>query len=161
MGAKTTPSWIGRLLTLFGLLLLGGSPLAGLQAASLSGQVTAVPSGREIVLISSEGEMRQVLIAGIRTPAPIDGKPDIGRRRLHTLLAGRQVTVEFTTPPRGGVILGRVLYGGSDIALRLLQSGLAEVDPAPLPLAPSLLLRYRQAEASARLHGMGYWQTQR
>ena len=152
--SRTAPPWIGTLLALYGLFLG-----ADLRADTLTGVVTAVPSGREILVTAPQGAPIRVIIAGIRTPAP--GKPDIARRRLHTLLAGRPVSVESTTPRRGGVILGRVLYGGADIALRLLQSGLAEVVPASPHLAPDLLTLYRQAEASARLHRMGYWQSRR
>ena len=157
---RTAPPWIGKLLALCGLLL-GATPCAGLRADTLTGVVTEVPNGREILVKAPQGTPIRVVIAGIRTPEPAPGNPGIARRRLHTLLAGRLVSVESTTPHRGGVILGRVLYGGVDIALRLLQSGLAEVVPASPHLAPDLLTQYRQAEASARLHGMGYWQSRR
>ncbi|MFN2187239.1 MAG: thermonuclease family protein [Candidatus Promineifilaceae bacterium] len=100
----------------------------------------------------------KVDIAGIQHPALATGRADIGRRFLHTLLAGRQVVVEYTAQSQGGVIIGKVLYGGADIALRLLRSGLAEIGDGPFPLTPALLQQYRQAERSARLHGMGYWQ---
>jgi len=130
-----------------------------LQADTLTGRVLDVPNGHQIILKSDEGQRMTVLIAGIRNPIGESGRPDIGRRHLYTLLAGRQVTIEFTSRSQGGVILGRVLYGGADIALRLLRSGLAEVADDSTQLAPALILQYQQAEQSARLHGMGYWQS--
>lgn len=140
-------------------LLFSLALLPELQAATFTGRVMNVPSGHQITLKSDEGQLVSIILAGIRTPSVGAGQPDIGRRHLHTLLAGKQVRVESTVRSPGGVIIGRVLYGGADIALRLLRSGLAEVADDPSPLAPALLLHYRQAEQSARLHGMGYWQS--
>jgi endonuclease YncB( thermonuclease family) len=141
------------------LILLSLAILPELRAATLTGQVTDVPNGHQVSLKSDEGERLTIVLAGISSPSIAAGRPDIGRRFLHTLVAGRQVTVEFKARSQGGVIIGRVLYGGADIALRLLRSGLAEVADDPSPLNPVLLLHYQQAEQSARLHRMGYWQS--
>ena len=140
-------------------LLLSLLFLPKLQAATLTGRVMNVPNGHQITLKSDEGQRLTIILAGIRNPSIAAGQPDISQRHLHTLLAGRQVSVEFTARSQGGAIIGRVLYGGADIALRLLRSGLAEVTDEPALLAPALLLHYQQAEQSARLHGMGYWQS--
>jgi endonuclease YncB( thermonuclease family) len=139
------------------LLCLAFLPV--LQAATLSGQVLGAPNGQQLLLKTASGQQLTIRLAGIRSPAIGSPRPDIGQRFLHTLLAGKPVTVDFTARSRGGVIIGTVLYGGADIGLRLLRSGLAEVTDDPAPPTPELLLQYRQAEQSARQHGMGYWQS--
>jgi len=123
------------------LLSLALSP--ELQAATLTGRVTAVPNGQQIMHKSEGGQRVTIALAGIRSPTIAAGQPDIAQRRLHTLLAGRQVTVKFSARSRSGVIIGRVLYGGADISLRMLRSGLAQVTDKPGPLAPDLLLQYQ------------------
>lgn len=142
------------------LLLFLLLPLASVQAAELAGQVIAVPDATRIVLQTEQGARLQIRLAGIRYPRTLLGGPDIGKRHLHMLLAGRFVSVEMIARTSGGVILGRVLHGGADVALQMLQSGLAEA-AADKGLDPVLIQRYRQAEREARSREMGYWQTVR
>jgi hypothetical protein len=145
-------------LILFLLLML--LPLLSVQAAEISGQVIAVPDATRIVLQTEQGARLQVRLAGIRYPRGLLGGPDIGKRHLHMLLAGRFVTVEVIARTSSGDILGKVLHGGADVALRMLQSGLAEA-AADKGLDPVLIQRYRQAEQEARSRELGYWQTVR
>lgn len=153
-----SPPRIHRLLCLF-VLLCGLFNQSHSQAADLSGQVVAVPSAKQIILQTDQGRRLRITLIGITTPADRGTWADIGKRHLHMLLAGRFVTVEAVTHSPGGVILGRVLHGGADIGLRLLQSGLAEA--AASNLDPTLRQKYQQAEQTARSRRMGYWQTNR
>ncbi len=148
---KTTP---GKLLLLLVLLVAAESALS----AKLSGQVVNVTANNQILLQTSAGNRQLIGLAGIRF-APFRGRErDLINRHLHTLLAGRFVTVETTTPVKPGVILGKVRHGGSDIGLRLIRSGLAFA-LAPNPVGNSRVeMAYKKAEAEARRYKMGYWQ---
>ncbi|MCU7844421.1 MAG: thermonuclease family protein [Candidatus Thiodiazotropha sp. (ex Monitilora ramsayi)] len=144
-----------RLLILLSILALPCNAFA----SSLSGQVLNISTDTRIILQTKDGRRLPVTLAGIKSPPFIGRRASIGKRHLQTLLAGRFVTVDPITRSASGVILGRVLYGGSDVGLRLIRSGLALVADAPLPLDAELQHQYAQAEEEARRRKMGYWQT--
>jgi endonuclease YncB( thermonuclease family) len=125
-------------------------------AASIQGQVVNIISGDRITIKRTDGVLREVKLTGIQLPSPDKASGRIAKQHLSMLLAGRYVEVEYTTLSAKGVILGRVLHGGSDIALRMLSDGLAVVNDSPLQ--PARLRQYKQAEATARTRGLGFWQ---
>jgi endonuclease YncB( thermonuclease family) len=130
------------------------------QAASIQGQVVNILSGDQISIKASDGTHREVKLIGIRIPKVDRRAGSIAKRHLGMLLAGHFISVEYTTLSSQGVILGTVLHGGSDIALRMLSDGLAIAVDHPL-LQASIVRRYQQAESSARNRGLGFWQTLR
>ncbi|MGD9170416.1 MAG: thermonuclease family protein [Candidatus Thiodiazotropha sp.] len=127
------------------------------HAATMQGQVLEILSGERIIIKVEDGTFREVKLSGIRIPTLNKTSAQIAKRHLAMLLAGRYVSVEYTTLSPRGIILGRVLHGGSDIALRMLTNGLAVVSDHSL-LQPSRLRQYKQAEATARNRGLGFWQ---
>jgi endonuclease YncB( thermonuclease family) len=140
------------------IFLLPGLVLANnCHGATMQGQVVEIHSGDRITIKRTDGLYKAVKLSGIRVPSPDKSSGRIAKRHLGMLLSGRYVSVEYTTLSPAGVILGRVLHGGSDIALRMLTDGLAVVDRTRLRAAR--LRRYEQAEATARSRGLGYWQT--
>ncbi|MES9943729.1 MAG: thermonuclease family protein [Candidatus Thiodiazotropha sp.] len=141
-------------------LLVGVSLLNSCYAATAEGQVVEIRSGDRITIRLSDGSYRGVKLFGIRIPSPDKDSARIAKRHLSMLLAGRYVSVEYTTLSSRGVILGTVLHGGADISLRMLSDGLAVAANHPR-LQASRLKRYKQAEATARTRGLGFWQTLR
>ena len=141
-------------------VLIGLAVVNSCHAATAEGQVLNILSGDHITLRLTEGSFREVKLLGIRMPYPDKDFARIAKRHLSMLLAGRYVSVEYTTLSSRGVILGTVLHGGSDIALRMLSDGLAVAANHPR-LQASRLKRYKQAEATARTRGLGIWQTLR
>ncbi|MES9968781.1 MAG: thermonuclease family protein [Candidatus Thiodiazotropha sp.] len=141
-------------------LLIGLSPFNSCYAATAEGQVVEIASGDRITIRLSNGEYRGVKLLGIRIPNPARDSASIAKRHLSMLLAGRFISVEYTTLSPRGVILGTVLHGGSDVALRMLSDGFAVTANHPR-LQPSRLKRYKQAETTARARGLGVWQTLR
>ncbi|MET0066209.1 MAG: thermonuclease family protein [Candidatus Thiodiazotropha sp.] len=146
------------LLLLFGLFaLLAGSPLF---AGGWSGRVSGVLSGVEIQVTATGQQPQRIRLAGIR---PISGQRHLlesARRHLATLLGGRHVEVLPQAAPQRGVIIGRVLHGGSDTATAMLKAGLVEIIPGAA-IEPEVLKHYRAAQEQARSRNMGYWQTRR
>jgi endonuclease YncB( thermonuclease family) len=122
--------------------------------------VTEILSGDRITLRISDGSFREVKLLGIHTPSPHRDSTKIAKRHLSMLLAGRFVRVKYTTLSARGVILGTVLHGGSDIALRMLTDGFAVTINHPR-LQAAIFRHYKQAEATARSRGLGIWQTLR
>jgi endonuclease YncB( thermonuclease family) len=126
-------------------------------AATLHGQVSAVLSGEQIRVTISDGQTRQVKLLGIQTPSHSRQAFADAKRHLSMLLAGRHITVEYRTVMANGVILGVVQHGGSDIALRMLQAGLARVADVA-HLEPETWRLYQASESQARNRRMGLWQ---
>lgn len=126
----------------------------------MQGQVIKIHSGNHITIKSVDGVLREVKLIGIRIPALDRHSGQIAKRHLGMLLAGRYVNVEYTALSPRGAILGTVLHGGADIALRMLTDGLATALEHPR-LHASKLRRYEQAEATARARGLGFWQESR
>ncbi|MCM8855552.1 MAG: thermonuclease family protein [Candidatus Thiodiazotropha sp.] len=129
-------------------------------AAVAEGQVTGIQSGNQITLKLLDGRQRKVKLLGIRVPSANRRSAEIAKRHINMLLAGRFVSIEYETLLPSGVILGTVLHGGSDIALRMLQAGLAEVADHRY-LQPLQLRSYSETEAFARSRGMGFWRKSR
>jgi endonuclease YncB( thermonuclease family) len=139
------------------ILLLPGLVLANnCHAATMQGQVVEILSGDRITIKRTDGVFKEVKITGIHIPTLDRTSEQIAKRHLGMLLAGRYVSVEYTTLTPRGVILGRVLHGGADIALRMLSDGLAVVNHTLIQA--SRLRTYEQAEASARTRRLGFWQ---
>ncbi|MET0091700.1 MAG: thermonuclease family protein [Candidatus Thiodiazotropha sp.] len=146
------------LLVLLGLLVC--VPDQELWAMGFSGRVTAVLSGNEIQVTAPGGQPQQIRLAGI-SPIPAERRPlDSARRHLGTLLLGRHVEVIVKATHHGGVILGRVLHGGSDPAEAMLKAGLAQVAPTTA-LEPERMEAYRAAQRQARSRNMGFWHSGR
>ncbi|MEW8539292.1 MAG: hypothetical protein AB2565_06420 [Candidatus Thiodiazotropha endolucinida] len=100
-------------------LLIGLSLGSSCHAAMLEGQVVGILSGDRITLRPADGIYREIKLSGIRIPTRDKNMKKIAQRHLNMLLAGRFVSVEYNTLSARGVILGTVLHGGSDMALRM------------------------------------------
>jgi endonuclease YncB( thermonuclease family) len=157
MCRKTHPMSRLWLLALLGCLL---PPLPSF-AASLSGQVIAVPDAYRIILHTENGRRLPIVLLGLAVPGSANPQwRKTGRRHLRMLLSGHFVTVDYTGRDKQGVILGVVRHGGADIGLRLLHSGLAVIHDHTV-LSSELKGAYLRAEQEARRRGMGYWQNTR
>ena len=143
------------LLSIFAIYNLSGETS---WAATLQGRVTAVQSGNQIRITTSDGRHRQVRLLGIRLPSNDWRTAGSAKRHLATLIAGRHVSIEYQTLPGNGVILGRVRHGGADVALRMLEAGLAVVSDKGY-LKPETRQIYLASESLARKRKMGFWQT--
>ncbi len=99
-------------------------------------------------LALSDGRLAR--LAGIRLLAG-------GAATLEAYLGGRAVLSvnEIASADRWGRVTVALRRDGHDLAIALLQSGLAAVDPATVP--GNCLNSYYQAERGARRAGLGAW----
>jgi len=127
-----------------------------IRAASLSGQVLSVQSGNRISLSLNSGAHKNVQLLGLKNPQSDAGLERASRRHLHMLIAGRFVSVVYRTLTPKGVILGQVLHGGADINLRMLEAGMARLNPDK-KLPQKDLLKYHEAQRRAQIRQLGIW----
>ncbi|EGW54421.1 thermonuclease family protein [Candidatus Endoriftia persephonae] len=140
-------------------LLLPPGLVAAETSASITGQVIAVESGNQLHLSTQDGRQRIILLAHIEPPTTSHSANN-ARKLLQTLVAGRFVTVIYSSLMPDGALLGTLFHGGAEINLRMVQAGLARFVPDST-LDPAHARRYRQAESRARQYGMGIWKSGR
>jgi endonuclease YncB( thermonuclease family) len=126
--------------------------------ASIEGQVLSVKAGDLITLIRANGDRKTVRLLGISAPPGESNLKRASKRHLQMLLAGKFVSVSYHTVTAEGEILGRVLHGGSDIGLQMLEAGLAQVKSNG-ELTSARLDHYREAQRKAQVRGLGLWRT--
>lgn len=116
--------------------------------------------GDSLILVDG----RQVRLIGINTPefgkngAPHQPLAQNARDRLHALVGGRQVRLNYETEKsdRYGRLLAHVvLADGSDAETTLLREGLAWF--VAIPPNTAHWQRYREAESAARHERRGIW----
>jgi endonuclease YncB( thermonuclease family) len=76
------------------------------------------------------------------------------------LVAGKAVVFNYFTVSPDGRLVGQLLHGGADVALRMLESGLAWVNDE-IQLSEEDGRKYRRAMAQAKRSGIGIWQKRR
>ena len=121
----------------------------------LSGRAVQVISGNRIVLIGSHQTHYRLRLTGIETPQLGKQWDHAARRFLATLVLGRLLNFHILGEDPDGYLEAKVLYGGSDLSLRLIQAGLAVHRPdQPSPIDAD---RYVAAEKNAKRARQGMW----
>lgn len=129
------------------LMLLPCSALA----ATLSGQVSAVPSGDRLVVATAAGPL-QVRIAGVAAPESDQPFGSAARRFLEREALHREVHIETRGSDAGGETVAEVKLGQRNLAAELVSRGyawaLAEADPSG---------DLRRLQTQARAAHRGLW----
>ena len=124
----------------------------------MNGQVLSVESGDLITLTRANGDRKTIRLLGISAPPKQTKLRRASRRHLKMLLAGKFITVSYQRVTAKGEILGRVLHGGSDIGLQMLEAGLARIKNHR-ELTGALMEGYREAQRKAQDRRLGLWST--
>ena len=153
MTARESVRWVQIALTctvglLFHLTATGSD-------SQLSGRVSEVISGNQVVLVTDTGVRLPVILAGVLPPTRSRQWQAAARRFLGTLTLGRAVEFSYAGNQRQQPLLGRLWLGGSDLNIRLLQAGLGRYTAAGL--SPTGQSAYRAAEQTAKSRGQGIW----
>lgn len=125
------------------------------QAATLAGRVLNIISGDRLELLATNQRSYTVNLRGIKTPPINTTAGRIAQKHLAMLVAGKAVTVEYSSVNRRAVVIGTVRLGGSDINLRQVTDGMAKV--LPIRLVSNEKRVYQAAELDARKRHLGIW----
>lgn len=98
--------------------------LALLTAADLEGKVVAITDGDTLTVLVDKDQVK-VRLDGIDAPERRQAFGTQAREKLAELTFGKSVTVEGNKKDRYGRTIGRVLVGGQDASLAMLEAGLA------------------------------------
>ena len=154
-------SWLRYL-----LFVLVSSNLATAHA-DISGKVVAVTDGDTIKVLDADNKLYKVRLTGIDAPERAQPFGNASRKHLATLVAGKDVRIEFSKTDRYARVLGKVWVQPPDCkdCGRTLDANLAQIvagmawwyqyyaDEQPLQDRE----RYKSAVSEARKRKLGLW----
>ncbi len=112
---------MGRII--LGAFLLLAAPIA--FADSLTGKVVKITDGDTLTILDANYKDHKIRLAGIDAPERRQAYGLASRKHLLSIVAGKQVTVEYQKRDRYGRIVGKVLLDGIDACLEQVKAGLA------------------------------------
>lgn len=128
------------------------------SAATLHGRVVSIADGDTITVLDAQHEQHKIRLQGIDAPESRQSFGQLSKHNLSTLVAGRDVTVEYFKFDRYGRAVGKVMVGDVDVNLEQVRAGLAWVyTDYEDELTPTDRSLYHAAERQARSLHAGLW----
>ncbi len=148
-GAKVFSLWLAALLTLW---------LGVAHAESLSGKVVRVSDGDTITVLGPGNQQHKIRLMGI--DAPEKGQPfgTASQESLASMVAGRNVVVEWHKRDRYGRLVGKVFADSHEVGLVQIERGMAwHYKTYEREQRPEDAREYAQAEIEAKSARRGLW----
>ncbi len=95
------------------------------SADSLTGKVGRVVDGDTLYVLDASYKDHKIRLAGIDAPERRQAYGLASRKHLLSIVAGKQVRVEYQKRDRYGRIVGKVLLDGIDVCLEQVKVGFA------------------------------------
>ncbi len=92
---------------------------------TLTGKVGRVVDGDTLYVLDANYKDHKIRLAGIDAPERRQASGLASRKHLASIVAGKQVTVEYQKRDRYGRIVGKVLLDGIDACLEQVKAGFA------------------------------------
>ncbi len=86
-------------------------------ADSLTGKVVKITDGDTLYVLDANSQQHKIRLAGIDAPERKQAYGLASRKHLASIVAGKQVTVEYQKRDRYGRIVGKVLLDRIDVCL--------------------------------------------
>ncbi len=128
------------------------------SADTLTGKVVKITDGDTLYVLDANYQQHKVRLAGIDAPERKQAYGLASRKHLLSVVAGKQVTVEYQKRDRYGRIVGKVLLDGIDVYLEQVKAGFAwhyKKYQHEQSLEDQRL--YADAENQAREERLGLW----
>ncbi len=110
-----------RVITLFLLVFLSLAAFAD----SLTGKVVKITDGDTLYVLDANYKEHKIRLAGIDAPERKQAYGLASRKHLLSIVAGKQVRVEYQKRDRYGRIVGKVLLDGIEVCLEQVKAGFA------------------------------------
>ncbi len=110
-----------RVITLFFLVFLSLAASADL----LTGKVVKVVDGDTLYILDANYKEHKIRLAGVDAPERKQAYGLASRKHLLSIVAGKQVTVEYQKRDRYGRIVGKIWVNGIDACLEQVKAGFA------------------------------------
>jgi endonuclease YncB( thermonuclease family) len=145
---------LARILPLCFIVFLSGAALGDY----ITGKVVKVVDGDTIYVLDSSRSQHKIRLAGIDAPEHNQAYGNASRKHLASLVAGKEVRIEYQKYDRYGRIVGKVLIDGTDVCLEQVKVGFAwhykKYQDEQTPQDRQL---YAAAEEQAREKQIGLW----
>ncbi len=92
---------------------------------TLTGKVGRVVDGDTLYVLDANSQQHKIRLAGIDAPERRHAYGLASRKHLLSIVAGKQVRVEYQKRDRYGRIVGKVLLDGIDVCLEQVKAGFA------------------------------------
>ena len=143
-----------RVITLFLLVFLSLAAFAD----SLTGKVVKITDGDTLYVLDANYKEHKIRLAGIDAPERKQAYGLASRKHLASIVASKQVTVEYQKRDRYGRIVGKVLVNGVDACLEQVKAGFAwHYKKYQHEQSPEDRRLYADAENQARNERLGLW----
>jgi len=123
-----------------------------LNAETLQGRVVRVADGDTITILDATNTQNKVRLNKIDAPEKSQAFGEVSRKHLASMVASKNVQVEWTKKDKYGRILGDISIGTTNVNLRMVQDGLAWHFKAF-----DNTKEFAQAEIEAREKKIGLW----
>ncbi len=125
---------------------------------TLTGKVGRVVDGDTLYVLDANYKEHKIRLAGIDAPERKQAYGLASRKHLLSIVAGKQVTVEYQKQDRYGRILGKILVNGVDACLEQVKAGFAwHYKKYQDEQSPKDRQLYADAENQARTERLGLW----
>jgi len=139
------------------VLALPLSVATHVSASSLQGKVVEVLDGERLTVMSVNQPLKVKLIA-VAAPASKQPYADVARQHLNELVAGKYVTVHFTSLNHENFVVGRVLAKDMDVGEQMIRDGVAWYDKSEASnLTDVEKQEYLGSEQAAKSEARGLW----
>ncbi len=122
MSAVTSNTSLEQTARVAALFLLVFLSLAT-SADSLTGKVVKITDGDTLYVLDANDQEHKIRLAGIDAPKRKQAYGLASRKHLASIVAGKQVKVEYQKRDRYGRIVGKVLLDGIDACLEQVKAG--------------------------------------
>ena len=132
--------------------------LAPALADTLTGKVVKITDGDTFYILDANYKEHKIRLAGIDALERKQAYGLASRKHLLSIVAGKQVTIEYKKRDRYGRIVGKVLVDGIDACLAQVKAGFAwhfkKYEHEQSPRDREL---YAESENQARTGRLGLW----
>ena len=130
----------------------------GASADSLTGTIVKVVDGDTLYVLDANYKQHKIRLAGIDAPERKQAYGLASRKHLASIVAGKQVTVEYEKRDRYGRIVGKVWVDGIDACLEQVKAGFAwHYKKYQHEQSPEDQQLYAKAENEARTGRLSLW----
>jgi len=95
------------------------------SADTLTGKVVKITDGDTLYVLDANYKEHKIRLAGIDAPERKQAYGLASRKHLASIVASKQVTIEYQKRDRYGRIVGKVLLDGIDACLEQVKAGFA------------------------------------
>jgi endonuclease YncB( thermonuclease family) len=127
-------------------------------AEELNGKVVRVADGDTITVLDPGNKQHKIRLMGIDAPEKGQAFGNVSRESLASMVAGRNVVVEWHKRDRYGRLVGQVFSDSHDVGLVQIERGLAwHYKAYAREQRPEDAREYAQAEVDAKVARRGLW----